>query len=81
MSPDPPTEHELNMAFTWTILNAIRSFHRVPEGEMLPSEQRFLEKWRAIPAERRQAALDFALPATPERMSTGQRTNIKRVKL
>jgi hypothetical protein len=61
------------MALTWTALNTIRAFHNVPFDDILPAEQRFLERWRAIPAERRQAALDFAIPAKPEPTSEEER--------
>jgi hypothetical protein len=62
----PPTEAEINMAFAWTLLNTIRLFHAVPFEDVLPGEQRFLEKWRSIPAERRQAALEFQFPVRTE---------------
>lgn len=54
----PPTEYELAMALRWTIVNGIRLFFNVPPDDILPGEAKFLEAWRAIPLERRQAALD-----------------------
>ena len=59
MSAEPPTQYELDTAFTWVILNTVRLFFRVPDGEIEPYEEKFLKAWRAIPAERRQSALDF----------------------
>ena len=62
MSAEPPTERELDLAFTWIILNSIRLFFRVQPDDVNEGEERFLKIWRAIPAERRQTALDFVQP-------------------
>lgn len=63
-----PTDHELDMALTWTCLNALRMFHRTPPDDITEAEERFLKAWRVIPAERRQAALDseIAVPSVEE---------------
>ena len=62
MSAEPPTERELDMALIWTCLNTIRLFHKVPFEDVTEAEAKFLKAWRAIPAERRQAALDYEFP-------------------
>ncbi len=78
----PPTERELDMALTWTLLNICRGFHRVQADDVTAIEQRFLVAWRQIPAERRQAALDFVIPITPASASTDcGKALIKRAKL
>jgi hypothetical protein len=66
VEPSPPTDWEIDMAFTWTILNTIRLFHEVLADDILPAEERFLQKWKSIPVERRKTALDFEFPATLE---------------
>lgn len=60
---DAPTQAELDMALTWIILNTVRLFFKVPFSEIQPYEERFLSRWRSLDAGRRQAALDFVIPA------------------
>ena len=63
MSAEPPTERELDMALTWIVINAMRQFFGVEFSDINEAEAAFLKRWRAIPAERRQAALDYEFPA------------------
>ena len=60
---DAPTQAELDMALTWIILNAVRLFFKVPFSDIQPYEERFTLRWRSLDAGRRQAALDFVIPA------------------
>ena len=60
---EAPTQDELDMALTWVILNAVRLFFKVPSSDIQPYEERFLSRWRSLDAGRRQAALDFVIPA------------------
>jgi len=53
----PPTEKELDMACLYMIQNTIRGFSHVDESDVTPGEERFLARWRAIPHERREAAV------------------------
>ena len=62
MSAEPPTEKELDMALTWIVINAMRQFFGVEFSDINEAEAAFLKRWRAIPAERRQAALDYEFP-------------------
>lgn len=62
-APAPPTQYETDMALAWTIVNAIRLFFKVPDSDIQPYEERFLSRWRSLDAGRRQAALDFVIPA------------------
>jgi hypothetical protein len=52
----------LDQALAWIVLNAVRAFHQTTADDITGAEERFLKIWREIPAERRQAALDFELP-------------------
>ena len=56
----------MDMAMMWTLLNSIRLFFNVPFSEVNEGEERFLQRWRALPAERRQLALDTPIPVKTE---------------
>jgi len=77
----PPTEYELSMAVTWTVLNAIRMFHKVPLCDVTVAEEAFLQKWRTIPSERRQAALEREFPVETEAEREDRERGARAVKI
>ena len=52
----PTTGRELDMSASWLVQNSIRLFFNVPADDILSGEQRFLDQWKEIPIERREAA-------------------------